>query len=407
MSDEDQCGGVQNEDAFLNLRVASVFVVLVTSTFGACFPLWAKDRRIIPSGVFQYVYPRYPFSDRSLTHQPPVAFITRFAKYFGSGVIVRGRSRVSFHEASQLCAPDCDRIHPPPLSRLRSARLAMPPRRVDRIREFFSRLHSGWALTPWHLRPQPWPSAISMAAVFFLFFAELIAFRWGTAKLARLGANYDAHGHGHGYTAHGPEGAKDPTPAATTQAKSPPSSDVESQAQVEVHHTHTHTHESSPLAQIIAVVILEFGVIFHSVIIGLTLAVDQAFKVLFIVIVFHQMFEGLGLGTRLAALKLPASHKWTPLIGAIVYGLTTPIGIAAGLGVRYTYNPNSTTALIVSGVFDSFSSGILLYTGLVELLAHEFIFNKEMIEAPIGQVAYAAGSVVLGAGIMALLGRWA
>jgi zinc transporter 1/2/3 len=232
-----------------------------------------------------------------------------------------------------------------------------------------------------------------MAAVFFLFFAELIAFRWGTAKLAKLGANYDTHGHGHGYTAHGPEGTDDPTPAATTEAKSPPSSDAESQTQAEVHHTYT--HESSPLAQIVAVIILEFGVVFHSVIIGLTLAVDQAFKALFTVIVFHQMFEGLGLGTRLAALKLPPSYKWTPLVGAIVYGLTTPVGIAAGLGVRHTYSPNSTTALIVSGVFDCFSSGILLYTGLVELLAHEFLFNKEMTEAPIGQVAYAAGCVVL------------
>jgi zinc transporter 1/2/3 len=114
-------------------------------------------------------------------------------------------------------------------------------------------------------------------------------------------------------------------PRPTFEAKSPPGSDAESQAKVEVHYTHT--HESSPLAQIVAVIILEFGVIFHSVIIGLTLAVDPAFKVLFIVILFHQMFEGLGLGTRLAALKLPPSYRWTPLVGAIVYGLTTPIGL--------------------------------------------------------------------------------
>ena len=40
---------------------------------------------------------------------------------------------------------------------------------------------------------------------------------------------------------------------------------------------------------------------------------------------------------------------------------------AAGLGVRTTYNANSNTANIVSGVLDSFSAGILLYTGLVEV----------------------------------------
>jgi len=244
-----------------------------------------------------------------------------------------------------------------------------------------------------------------MVAVFLLFFAELIAFRWGTARLTKLGANYDAHGHGHDYAAHGPEGTKDPTAPATTEPKSSQISDAESQTHAEVRRPPT--QGPSPLAQIIAVVILEFGVVFHSVIIGLTLAVDGAFKVLFAVIVFHQMFEGLGLGTRLAALNLPPAYKWAPTIGAIAFALTTPVGMAVGLSVRTTYSPNSTTALIVSGVLDSFSSGILLYTGLVELLAHEFLFSKEMNEAPIGHVVYAAGCVVFGAGVMALLGRWA
>jgi zinc transporter 1/2/3 len=53
--------------------------------------------------------------------------------------------------------------------------------------------------------------------------------------------------------------------------------------------------------------------------------------------------------------------------GAILYGITTPLGIAVGLGVKSTYNPGSTTASIVSGILDAISSGILLYTGLVEV----------------------------------------
>ena len=57
------------------------------------------------------------------------------------------------------------------------------------------------------------------------------------------------------------------------------------------------------------------------------------------------------------------------MAGALIYGLTTPVGIAAGLGVRSTYNPGSATASIVSGVLDSLSSGILIYTGLVEVSA--------------------------------------
>ena len=80
-----------------------------------------------------------------------------------------------------------------------------------------------------------------------------------------------------------------------------------------------------------------------------------------------ETFEGLGIGSRLAYMSLPAKYNWVPIAGAVLYGITTPLGIAVGLGVRNTYNPGSTTASIVSGVLDSLSSGILLYTGLVEV----------------------------------------
>lgn len=101
------------------------------------------------------------------------------------------------------------------------------------------------------------------------------------------------------------------------------------------------------------------------------------------------------------------------------------VGIAIGLGVRSTYNPGSATASIVSGVLDAFSAGILIYTGLVEvrlhwhpparlidltwtqLLAHEFLFNKEMITASNGKLMYALGCMMSGCALMAVLGRWA
>lgn len=104
-----------------------------------------------------------------------------------------------------------------------------------------------------------------------------------------------------------------------------------------------------------------------SFLIGLTLAVDEDFKTLFVVLLFHQTFEGLGIGARLAYLKLADRYNYVPFLAAAVYGLSTPLGIAVGLGVRTTYNPGSTTASIVSGVMDSLSAGILIYTGLVEV----------------------------------------
>jgi len=56
--------------------------------------------------------------------------------------------------------------------------------------------------------------------------------------------------------------------------------------------------------------------------------------------------------------------------------LTTPIAIAAGLGVRTTYKSGSFIANVVSGILDSISTGILIYIGLVELLARDFLFNS-------------------------------
>lgn len=120
-----------------------------------------------------------------------------------------------------------------------------------------------------------------------------------------------------------------------------------------------------------------------------------------------ELFEGLGIGSRLAYLQLPPKYNHIPILAAALYGLTTPIGIAAGLGVRTTYNPDSARASIVSGVLDALSAGILIYTGLVELLAHEFLFSREMREASNRKLGYAVGCVLLGCGLMALLGKWA
>ena len=63
---------------------------------------------------------------------------------------------------------------------------------------------------------------------------------------------------------------------------------------------------------------------------------------------------------------LPPRYNWVPVAAALLFGVTTPLGIAVGLGVKSTYNPGSVIASIVSGILDSVSAGILIYTGLVE-----------------------------------------
>jgi solute carrier family 39 (zinc transporter), member 1/2/3 len=164
--------------------------------------------------------------------------------------------------------------------------------------------------------------------------------------------------------------------------------------------------ESSFRQQIAAFLILEFGVIFHSAIIGLNLGVvGSEFSTLYPVLVFHQSFEGLGIGARMSAIPFKPS-SWLPWILCAAYGLTTPISIAIGLGLRTTYNPGSFTANVVSGVLDSMSAGILIYTGLVELLARDFLFNP-MRTKDNKRLTFMLACVFAGAALMALLGKWA
>ncbi|KAN0088666.1 Zinc/iron permease [Tylopilus felleus] len=327
MSSSTDCSNGGGADTYFSLRIASVFVILATSTFGAFFPVIAKRSKWmkVPNRVFE------------------------FAKYFGSGVIV---ATAFIH----LLSPAISELTSPCLS-------------------------AAWQVYPYSL-------ALAMLSLYGIFIVEIIAFRVGTAKLAALGIKHDPHGHGIGsHAAHGPEGADaDEKTASDLEASQPENVD------------------DSAMAQVIGIFILEFGVLLF---IGLTLAVNSDFVILFVVIIFHQTFEGLGVGSRLAFMPLPPKYNYIPFVAASLYAITTPVGIAAGLGIRNTYNPDSTTASIVSGVMDSLSAGILLYTGLVELMAHEFLFNKEMSKASNGKLAYALGCMLLGTGIMALLGRWA
>ena len=55
---------------------------------------------------------------------------------------------------------------------------------------------------------------------------------------------------------------------------------------------------------------------------------------------------------------LQASFRsWGYALMAFIFTITTPVGIAIGIGIQSTYNANSLNALIVQGIFDSVSAG--------------------------------------------------
>lgn len=124
------------------------------------------------------------------------------------------------------------------------------------------------------------------------------------------------------------------------------------------------------------IALLECGILFHSIFVGLTLSITvKGFAILLIAFTFHQCFEGLGLGSRIASVPFPASsiRPWI-LVGA--FSLTAPAGLAIGLGIHKSYDPESSTGLIVVGIFNAVSAGLLIYAALVDLLAEDFLSEE-------------------------------
>ena len=87
------------------------------------------------------------------------------------------------------------------------------------------------------------------------------------------------------------------------------------------------------------------------------------------------------------------------------FSLTTPLGIAIGIGISSFYNGNSPTALIVEGIFNSASAGILIYMALVDLLAADFMNPRLQTKTRL-QVGVNV-SLLLGTACMSVLAKWA
>ncbi|KAL0069236.1 hypothetical protein AAF712_003599 [Marasmius tenuissimus] len=159
---------------------------------------------------------------------------------------------------------------------------------------------------------------------------------------------------------------------------------------------------------IVNVQLLEAGIIFHSIMIGVSLGATGGSEwiPLLCAIVFHQMFEGLGLGSRIAELTFPAHGAWKKWVMGILFAIITPVGVAIGVGVHESYNPNSVSALAAIGVLNALSAGILLYTGIVEMLVNDFI-HGELKHAKALKAGLAIAFILLGAFGMAVIGKWA
>ena len=375
------------------LRIGSIFIILASSMIGALLPIiLARTSKFRTPGVFFFI-----------------------VKYFGTGVIL---ATAFMH----LLAPAIEELGNPCLAA--------------------------------QLGDYPWALAISLMTIMAMFLVELVISNFdlsggghdhGHSHSHSHGQSQSQshnHGHGHGH-GHGHDQSPERSEAQSIRQESSladgQKQDLEAASALGLDKVDSHKAAAAPKqggimdgamfagedhlahnrdhvegdsymdfsAQLTAIAILEFGVVLHSVFIGLTLAVTDNFVILLVVLTFHQMFEGLGLGARLASAEWPPYRRWWPYYLGVAFGISTPLSIAIGLGVRQSLALEATQSLIVNGVLDAISSGILIYTALVELLAHEFMFNPEMRKAGLKMQLQAYSCVAVGLALMALLAKWA
>lgn len=116
-------------------------------------------------------------------------------------------------------------------------------------------------------------------------------------------------------------------------------------------------------SQVAAVFMSEASIAVHSVLIGITLGVTHGDEIvpLLIALTFHQFLEGVAIGS--AAVYAGMAPRTVAALG-LIFAVTTPVGIAIGLGVRGAYNGSSSAALITQGTLDAVCAGMLIFLAL-------------------------------------------
>lgn len=173
--------------------------------------------------------------------------------------------------------------------------------------------------------------------------------------------------------------------------------------------THSHSHAfgdytDSVARNVVISQVLELGIVSHSIIIGLSLGVSQSpctIRPLLGALSFHQFFEGFALGGCISEARFGILQS---TIMACFFAVTTPISVGIGICISSFYNPDSPRALVIEGVLDSISAGILVYMALVDLIAAEFLSKR--MGSKLGDQIVSFIALFLGAGLMASLAAW-
>lgn len=88
-----------------------------------------------------------------------------------------------------------------------------------------------------------------------------------------------------------------------------------------------------------------------------------------------------------------------------LFSITTPAGIALGIGLSTIYDPETMAAALLQGIFNALAAGILIYLSLVDMLTEEF--GKEDVRRDPCLQAGMLFATLMGAATMSVLAIWA
>ncbi|KEF59556.1 uncharacterized protein A1O9_04401 [Exophiala aquamarina CBS 119918] len=252
-------------------------------------------------------------------------------------------------------------------------------------------------------------SAIVMGGIILAFLFEYVGHRF---IIARGRSREHASNSGSEETTTTTEFGKDEVGNPGTDAVAgPPAPAYKSNNLTNLGHNHGNPLDPANPNSKLSVMVMEAGILFHSILIGLTLVVagDSFYKTLLVVIVFHQFFEGLALGARIALLPSKFASFWkTKFPMAVAFTLITPLGMAIGLGVINNFNGNEKSTIVAIGTLDALSAGILIWVGVVDMLARDWILDGgEMLHTSVGRTLVGGVSLFAGMILMSVLGKWA
>ncbi|KAG5471530.1 hypothetical protein LSCM1_01624 [Leishmania martiniquensis] len=181
-------------------------------------------------------------------------------------------------------------------------------------------------------------------------------------------------------------------------------------------HGHQHLAVQVPMdmgsvRRVISAVCMEFGVTLHSVFVGLTvgLTTDSVLKPLLIALVFHQLFEGMAMGSRLVDANFSGRLE---VYLALVFSFSAPAGMAVGTFAA-AVSPSAMSGsgfVTMMAILDSLCGGILLYLAFTLLLG-DFVADVKHYCADglpgrrTRKIALYA-SLWVGMGLMAFVGKW-